>query len=194
MLGLCSSVQSLLRTVGPTVGGFLYVNFGVSSIGTVQVVMNVIVFAYLLQRRLKKTDEQKEWRPSARLHPQSGMGDAWITVLLQEQQRPGLSGLKPGGSRSQFLRWTFCYPGFHRAELSLQPPSLNTRVTKAATKALYFSTLIIKTLVKEFMVLFDVKKLVKNKSKSRSPPGSDGTSVWWRQGEPGEIKINELLT
>lgn len=67
-------------------------------------------------------------------------------------------------------------------------------MTKAATKALYFSTLIIKTLVKEFMVLFDVKKLVKNKSKSRSPPGSDGTSVWWRQGEPGEIKINELLT
>lgn len=60
MLGLCSSVQSLLRTVGPTVGGFLYVNFGVSSIGTVQFVVNVLVFAYLLQRRLKKTDEQKE--------------------------------------------------------------------------------------------------------------------------------------
>lgn len=60
MLGLCSSVQSLLRTVGPTVGGFLYVNFGVSSIGTVQFVVNVLVLAYLLQRRLKKTDEQKE--------------------------------------------------------------------------------------------------------------------------------------
>lgn len=60
MLGLCSSVQSLLRTVGPTVGGFLYVNFGISSIGTVQFVVNILVFAYLLQRRLKKTDEQKE--------------------------------------------------------------------------------------------------------------------------------------
>lgn len=60
MLGLCSSVQSLLRTVGPTLGGFLYVNFGVSSIGTVQFVMNVLVFSYLLQRRLKKTGEQKE--------------------------------------------------------------------------------------------------------------------------------------
>lgn len=60
MLGLCSSVYSLLRTVGPTVGGFLYVNFGISSIGTVQFVVNGIVFAYLLQRRLKKTDEQKE--------------------------------------------------------------------------------------------------------------------------------------
>lgn len=60
MLGLCSSVQSLLQTVGPTVGGFLYVNFGVSSIGTVQFVMNAIVFAYLLRPHLKKTDKQKE--------------------------------------------------------------------------------------------------------------------------------------
>lgn len=60
MLGLCSSVQSLLRTVGPTVGGFLYVNFGLSSIGAVQFVMNVVVFAYLLQRHLTKTEEQKD--------------------------------------------------------------------------------------------------------------------------------------
>lgn len=60
MLGLCSSVQSLLRTVGPTVGGFLYVNFGLPSIGTVQFVMNVAVFTYLLRRHLKNTDEQKE--------------------------------------------------------------------------------------------------------------------------------------
>lgn len=60
MLGLCSSVQSLLRTVGPTVGGFLYVNFGISSIGTVQFAVNVAVFAYLLQRHLNKTDEQKK--------------------------------------------------------------------------------------------------------------------------------------
>ncbi|XP_003969813.1 solute carrier family 22 member 18 isoform X2 [Takifugu rubripes] len=60
MLGLCSSVQSLLRTVGPTIGGFLYVNFGLPSIGTVQFVMNVAVFTYLLRRHLKNTDEQKE--------------------------------------------------------------------------------------------------------------------------------------
>ncbi|XP_042346845.1 solute carrier family 22 member 18 [Plectropomus leopardus] len=60
MLGLCASVQSLLRTVGPTIGGFLYVNYGVSSIGLIQFVVNVAVFVYLLQRRPEKTDKQKE--------------------------------------------------------------------------------------------------------------------------------------
>lgn len=61
MLGLCASVQSLLRTVGPTLGGFLYVNYGVSSIGTVQFVVNVAVFLYLLWRHLNKKPENKEW-------------------------------------------------------------------------------------------------------------------------------------
>ncbi|KAI4831056.1 hypothetical protein KUCAC02_002657 [Chaenocephalus aceratus] len=60
MLGLCASVQSLLRTVGPTVGGFLYVNYGVSSIGLIQFVVNIAVFVYLLQRHFTKTAEQKE--------------------------------------------------------------------------------------------------------------------------------------
>lgn len=60
MLGLCFSVHSLLRTVGPTIGGFLYVNYGISSIGTLQFVVNVIVFVYLLRRHLKKTEEKKE--------------------------------------------------------------------------------------------------------------------------------------
>uniref|UniRef100_A0A8P4KM76 Organic cation transporter-like protein 2 n=1 Tax=Dicentrarchus labrax TaxID=13489 RepID=A0A8P4KM76_DICLA len=60
MLGLCASVQSLLRTVGPTAGGFLYVNYGISSIGLIQFVVNIAVFVHLLQRRLKKTTEQKE--------------------------------------------------------------------------------------------------------------------------------------
>lgn len=60
MLGLCSSVQSLLRTVGPTVGGFLYVNYGVSSIGTVQFVVNVVVFLYLLKQHLNKTPEHQD--------------------------------------------------------------------------------------------------------------------------------------
>ncbi|KAM7405738.1 hypothetical protein PAMP_000165 [Pampus punctatissimus] len=59
MLGLCASVQSLLRTVGPTVGGFLYVNYGISSIGFIQFVVNTLVFVFLLQRRLKKKTEHK---------------------------------------------------------------------------------------------------------------------------------------
>ncbi|KAK2853672.1 hypothetical protein Q5P01_006333 [Channa striata] len=54
MLGLCASVQSLLRTVGPTAGGFLYVNYGISSIGLIQCVVNVAMFVFLLQRQLKK--------------------------------------------------------------------------------------------------------------------------------------------
>lgn len=60
MMGLCASVQSLLRTVGPTLGGFLYVNYGISSIGLIQFFVNMAVFAYLLQRRLNKTPEQKQ--------------------------------------------------------------------------------------------------------------------------------------
>ncbi|XP_045888804.1 solute carrier family 22 member 18 isoform X2 [Micropterus dolomieu] len=60
MMGLCSSVQSLLRTVGPTAGGFLYMNYGISSIGLIQFVVNIAVFVHLLQRRLKKTAEQKQ--------------------------------------------------------------------------------------------------------------------------------------
>lgn len=59
MLGLCASVQSLLRTVGPTAGGFLYVNYGISSIGTIQFLVNAAVFVYLLQNGIK-TPEQKD--------------------------------------------------------------------------------------------------------------------------------------
>lgn len=58
MLGLCASVQSLLRTVGPTIGGFLYVNYGISSIGLTQCFVNIVMFVYLLQRRLNKTAEE----------------------------------------------------------------------------------------------------------------------------------------
>ncbi|XP_030581537.1 solute carrier family 22 member 18 isoform X2 [Archocentrus centrarchus] len=60
MLGLCASVQSLLRTVGPTIGGFLYVNYGISSIGLIQCFVNIGMFVYLLQRRQNKTDEQRK--------------------------------------------------------------------------------------------------------------------------------------
>ncbi|XP_061620950.1 solute carrier family 22 member 18 isoform X5 [Phyllopteryx taeniolatus] len=60
MLGLCASVQSLLRTVGPTIGGFLYVNYGIFSIGFLQFIGNSVMFVYLLQRRLNKKAEYKE--------------------------------------------------------------------------------------------------------------------------------------
>ncbi|KAI7814932.1 solute carrier family 22 member 18, partial [Triplophysa rosa] len=48
MLGLCASVQSLLRTVGPTIGGFLYETYGVPSFGLIQFATNAAVFSLLL--------------------------------------------------------------------------------------------------------------------------------------------------
>ncbi|KAF4110982.1 solute carrier family 22 member 18 [Onychostoma macrolepis] len=48
MLGLCASVQSLLRTVGPTIGGFLYETYGVPSFGYIQWIINAAVFSFLL--------------------------------------------------------------------------------------------------------------------------------------------------
>ncbi|KAM7015804.1 solute carrier family 22 member 18 [Tautogolabrus adspersus] len=60
MMGLCASVQSLLRTVGPTVGGFLYVNYGISSIGLIQFFVNVVVFVFMLQRHVRKTTEHRD--------------------------------------------------------------------------------------------------------------------------------------
>ncbi|XP_052005429.1 solute carrier family 22 member 18 [Xyrauchen texanus] len=48
MLGLCASAQSLLRTVGPTIGGFLYETYGVPSFGYIKFVTNAVVFCFLL--------------------------------------------------------------------------------------------------------------------------------------------------
>ncbi|KAM9409723.1 solute carrier family 22 member 18 [Pholidichthys leucotaenia] len=60
MLGLCASVQSLVRTLGPTMGGFLYMNYGVSSIGLIQFGVNAAVFVYLLQWGLHHLAEHRE--------------------------------------------------------------------------------------------------------------------------------------
>ncbi|XP_068004405.1 solute carrier family 22 member 18 [Melanerpes formicivorus] len=51
MLGICGSVQPLTRTVGPTIGGVLYKEFGVSSFGYLQLVVNVGLFVYLLKSK-----------------------------------------------------------------------------------------------------------------------------------------------
>lgn len=52
MLGLCASVQPLTRTLGPTLGGFLYRSFGVSIFGHVQFAVNVLVLLVLWRRPL----------------------------------------------------------------------------------------------------------------------------------------------
>ncbi|XP_036399687.1 solute carrier family 22 member 18 [Megalops cyprinoides] len=60
MLGLCASVQSLLRTIGPTIGGFLYENYGVPSFGFIQFSVNMLVFLYLLRNDIGRTEERRD--------------------------------------------------------------------------------------------------------------------------------------
>ncbi|NWZ36032.1 S22AI protein, partial [Brachypodius atriceps] len=52
MLGICASVQPLTRTVGPTIGGVLYKQFGVSSFGYLQLMINLGLFVYLLKNKI----------------------------------------------------------------------------------------------------------------------------------------------
>lgn len=47
MLGLCSSVHPLTRTLGPTLGGLLYRSFGISAFGHVQFAVNFLVLLVL---------------------------------------------------------------------------------------------------------------------------------------------------
>ncbi|XP_036867357.2 solute carrier family 22 member 18 isoform X1 [Manis javanica] len=47
MLGLCASVQPLTQTLGPTLGGFLYHNFGVPIFGHVQLAVNFLTLLVL---------------------------------------------------------------------------------------------------------------------------------------------------
>lgn len=51
MLGICASVQPLTRTVGPTLGVILYKQFGVSSFGYLQLIVNASLFVYLLKSK-----------------------------------------------------------------------------------------------------------------------------------------------
>lgn len=52
MLGICASVQPLTRMVGPTIGGVLYKQFGVSSFGYLQLMVNLGLFVYLLKSKI----------------------------------------------------------------------------------------------------------------------------------------------
>ncbi|XP_006642626.1 solute carrier family 22 member 18 [Lepisosteus oculatus] len=59
MLGLCASVQSFLRTIGPTIGGFLYQNYGVSSFGHIQFGVNLLLFFYLMKSGIQKPEQRQ---------------------------------------------------------------------------------------------------------------------------------------
>ncbi|XP_053473390.1 solute carrier family 22 member 18 isoform X1 [Ictalurus furcatus] len=54
MLGLCASVLSLVRTIGPTIGGFLYETFGVASFGYIQFVVSATTFTLLFMSSTRR--------------------------------------------------------------------------------------------------------------------------------------------
>ncbi|XP_017931459.1 solute carrier family 22 member 18 isoform X2 [Manacus vitellinus] len=60
MLGICASVQPLTRTVGPTIGGVLYKQFGVSSFGYLQLVVNIGLFVYLLKTKISLRETKSQ--------------------------------------------------------------------------------------------------------------------------------------
>ncbi|NWW95500.1 S22AI protein, partial [Rhynochetos jubatus] len=60
MLGICASVQPLTRTVGPTIGGVLYKQFGVSSFGYLQLIVNTGLFVYLLKSKIPLREKKSQ--------------------------------------------------------------------------------------------------------------------------------------
>ncbi|XP_065538864.1 solute carrier family 22 member 18 [Lathamus discolor] len=60
MLGICASVHSLTRTVGPTIGGVLYKHFGVSSFGYLQLIVNIGLFVYLLKSNIPLSEMKNQ--------------------------------------------------------------------------------------------------------------------------------------
>uniref|UniRef100_A0A8B9V377 Organic cation transporter-like protein 2 n=1 Tax=Anas zonorhyncha TaxID=75864 RepID=A0A8B9V377_9AVES len=58
MLGICASVQPLTRTVGPTIGGVLYKRFGVHSFGYLQLIVNIVLFVYLLKSKIPLREQK----------------------------------------------------------------------------------------------------------------------------------------
>ncbi|XP_015744532.1 solute carrier family 22 member 18 [Python bivittatus] len=60
MLGISASVTPLIRTFGPTIGGFLYRRFGVSSFGYLQLMVNVSLFFYLLKKKIPQKEEKAQ--------------------------------------------------------------------------------------------------------------------------------------
>ncbi|NXY87120.1 S22AI protein, partial [Alcedo cyanopectus] len=60
MLGICASVQPLMRTVGPTFGGVLYKQFGVSSFGYLQLIVNIGLLIYLLKSKVPLSEAKSQ--------------------------------------------------------------------------------------------------------------------------------------
>ncbi|XP_073434644.1 solute carrier family 22 member 18 isoform X1 [Dendrobates tinctorius] len=48
MLGICASIQPLIRTIGPTIGGYLYKHYGVPSFGLFNIIISLCLLMYLV--------------------------------------------------------------------------------------------------------------------------------------------------
>lgn len=58
MLGICASIQPLTRTIGPTIGGYLYKHYGVPSFGLFNIVVSVLLLMYLVNGQTKRKVEK----------------------------------------------------------------------------------------------------------------------------------------
>ncbi|CAH2325729.1 solute carrier family 22 member 18 isoform X1 [Pelobates cultripes] len=57
MLGICASIQPFTRTIGPTIGGYLYKHYGVPSFGFFNLIVSLLLLIYFfrVQDSRKKT-------------------------------------------------------------------------------------------------------------------------------------------
>lgn len=58
MLGICASIQPLTRTIGPTIGGYLYKHYGVPSFGLFNIIVSVLLLLYLVKSPTKRNAEK----------------------------------------------------------------------------------------------------------------------------------------
>ncbi|XP_069821237.1 solute carrier family 22 member 18 [Dendropsophus ebraccatus] len=55
MLGICASIQPLTRTIGPTIGGYLYKHYGVPSFGLFNIIVSLLLLIYLVNVQTKRS-------------------------------------------------------------------------------------------------------------------------------------------
>ncbi|XP_054827576.1 solute carrier family 22 member 18 isoform X3 [Eublepharis macularius] len=58
ILGISASVIPLTRAIGPTIGGFLYGRFGVSSFGYLQLIISVALFLYISKKKIPLNEDK----------------------------------------------------------------------------------------------------------------------------------------
>lgn len=58
MLGICASIQPLTRTIGPTIGGYLYKHYGVPAFGLFNIIVSLLLLMYLVNNRNSRKVEK----------------------------------------------------------------------------------------------------------------------------------------